>query len=92
MGPLELGRCLGVSHQVGQKMSYWVMTKSGITISYTKFQQLNYIEQQTSDWEKLMVMVDWGLGAKFNACIYKKKTKIVDKDITSILYIDAEDE
>lgn len=33
LGPLSLGKWLGVSHKVGQLMSYWLLTKTGRVIS-----------------------------------------------------------
>ena len=35
VGQPELGRWLGVSHRVGQVMSYWVLPQSGIPIWMT---------------------------------------------------------
>ena len=32
LGEIQLGRCLGVSHKVGQLMSYWMLPISGIPI------------------------------------------------------------
>ena len=38
LGEVEVGRWLGVSHRVGQLMSYWVLPESGIPISVTTVQ------------------------------------------------------
>ena len=54
MGELELGRWLGVSHRVGQMMSYWVLPKSGIPISCTTVQRLTNLEKQTKEKKDLM--------------------------------------
>ena len=35
MGPISLGRWLGVSHKVGQLMSFWILTTSGHIIPCT---------------------------------------------------------
>ena len=34
LGEAKLGRWLGVSHKVGQLMSYWILPVSGIPISF----------------------------------------------------------
>ena len=36
----EIGRWLGVSHQIGSDMCYWVMGKSGIPIAETTVQHV----------------------------------------------------
>ena len=58
LGELSLGRWLGVSHKIGQLMSYWVLTKYGKVISCTTVQKLTKLEQQTNDWQKRMSQYD----------------------------------
>ena len=49
LGLVELGRWLGVSHRVGQLMSYWIIPTSGIPISCTTVQKLTELEKQTDE-------------------------------------------
>ena len=48
LGPIELGRWLGVSHRIGQQMSYWILPRSGIPISVVTVQRLTNLEQSTN--------------------------------------------
>jgi len=50
----NLGRWIGVSHKVGQLMSYWILTSSGHVISCVTVQRLTNAEQQTDEWKKKM--------------------------------------
>jgi hypothetical protein len=52
MGPISLGRWLGVSHKVGQLMSFWILTISGHIISCTTVQRLTNDEKITDEWKK----------------------------------------
>ena len=54
MGELSLGRWLGVSHKVGQLMSYWILTSSARVISCVTVQRLTNLEQQTMEWKQNM--------------------------------------
>ena len=49
LGQPELGKWLGVSHRVGQLMSYWILPISGIPISLTTVQQLTHPERETEE-------------------------------------------
>ncbi len=40
LGKAKLGRWLGVSHRVGSLMSYWVLTKKGTVLSWTRVARL----------------------------------------------------
>ena len=55
VGDPEIARWLGVSHRVGQLMSYWVFPESGIPISCTTVQRLTIAEQQTDEWKERMM-------------------------------------
>ena len=44
LGKTKLARFLGVSHQVGSLMSYWVLPAIGIPMSRTKVQRVTNIE------------------------------------------------
>ena len=54
LGELSIGRWLGVSHKVGNLMSYWILTVAGHVISTTKVQRLTNIEQQQDKWRSNM--------------------------------------
>ena len=54
LGPLELGRWLGVSHKLGDLMSYWILPQSGKPISCVTVQRLTELEQDTRDWKLKM--------------------------------------
>ena len=55
---VSIGRWLGVSHKVGQLMSYWVLTNYGKVISCTTVQRLTEMEQQTCPWQERMKAYD----------------------------------
>ena len=79
LGEIQLGRWLGVSHKVGQLMSYWILPISGRPISCVTVQRLTNLEQQTQEW--ITKMND------FTSCITKKfeiKDPLV-KEFSSIL-------
>jgi hypothetical protein len=67
LGTSELGRWLGVSHRVGQLMSYWILPKSGIPVSCTTVQRLTRLEQATREWGERMEAFDRGLVGKLSA-------------------------
>ena len=54
IGKSEIGIWLGVSHKVGQLMSYWILPISGIPISCVTVQRLTNLEQQTDEWRARM--------------------------------------
>lgn len=54
LGESNLGRWLGVSHKIGNLMSYWILPESGIPISVTTVQRLTRLEMQTDEWKARM--------------------------------------
>ena len=54
LGETSIGRWLGVSHKVGQLMSYWILTQNGRVISCTTVQRLTNLEKQTDEWKERM--------------------------------------
>ena len=50
LGELSIGRCLGVSHNVGHMMSSWLITVSRHVISCVSLQQLTNSERNTGEW------------------------------------------
>ena len=67
LGTTEIGRWIGVSHRVGQLMSYWVLPSSGIPISCTTVQKVTEAEMSTDEFKQKM--------DKFN---HKVESKIGD--------------
>ena len=67
MGETEIGRWLGVSHRVGQLMSYWILPESGIPISVTKIQRMRHLEKSTDKYKKEMIAFEGGLQERFDA-------------------------
>ena len=51
LGPLSVGRWLGVSHKIGQLMSYWILTKAGHVISCCNVQRLTPSEAGTDTYK-----------------------------------------
>ena len=58
MGEPSLGRWVGVSHKIGQAMSYWIVTVSGSIISCVTVQRLTEDEKQTDEYRKRMSEFD----------------------------------
>ena len=52
MGETSLGRRVGISHKVGQAMSYWIVTVSGSIISCVTVQRLTEDEKQTDEYKR----------------------------------------
>ena len=67
LGESSLSRWLGVSHKVGQLMSYWVLTISGHVISVTTIQRLTFIEKTTDEWKKRMNDYDNAIELRMDA-------------------------
>ena len=66
LGPLSLGRWLGVSHKVGQLMSYWILTRKGRVISCTTVQRVTNAELSTIDWQNRTTEFDQEIKEKLN--------------------------
>ena len=45
----KIGRWLGVSHRVGNAMSYYILTQAGKVVSRTTIQCITNLEMQTSE-------------------------------------------
>ena len=54
LGQPEIGRWLGVSHRVGNLMSYRILPESGIVISCTTIQMITKLEKQTEEYTQRM--------------------------------------
>ena len=62
----ELGRWRGVSHQIGQLMTYWILPASGILISCGTVQRLTVLEEQTAEWKARISAFEEVSEQKFN--------------------------
>ena len=67
MGPISLGRWLGVSHKIGQLMSFWILTISGHVISCTTVQRLTSDEKFTDEWKERTCNFDKQIKERLNA-------------------------
>ena len=76
LGETSLGRWLGVSHKVGQLMSYWILTLSGHVISCTTVQRLTNAEKETREWKQRMNDFD----EKINVRLQDDKFSIAKPD------------
>ena len=47
LGLPEVGRWIGVSHRVGQLISYWILSESVIPVYFTAVQRITILEKQT---------------------------------------------
>ena len=52
LGEKCYGRWLGVSHTVGELMSYWILTIGGRVISCSTVTRITNAEQQTNEWKE----------------------------------------
>ena len=65
LGVPEVGQWLGVSHRVGQLISYWILPKSGIPVSCTTVQSITKLEKQTYEYKARMKDFDVKLEQKW---------------------------
>ena len=66
LGETKLARFLGVSHQVGSLMSYWVLPASGIPMSRTTVQRVTNLESHMDQCKKRFSVYDERIAEKFN--------------------------
>ena len=65
LGEVHVGRFLGVSHNVGSLMSFWVLPPSGIPVSRTSVQRLTLLEQETSNIKERMSSYTSAINTRF---------------------------
>lgn len=58
VGENSWGRWLGVSHRVGNLMSYWILTPAGRVVSRTTVQRITNLEQGTDEVKQRMKEFD----------------------------------
>ena len=67
LGEPSVGRWIGVSHKVGQLMSYWILPMSGIPISCVNVQRLTEEEQGKEEYLEAMKAHAEGLNKRMEA-------------------------
>ena len=92
IGPNSLGRWLGVSHKVGQLMSYWVLTISGHIISVCTVQRLTNDEKATDEWKDQMKKFDEKIKTRLNAKDTDLSDLIKEQPHWNRLSMDEDDE
>jgi len=65
IGETKLGRFLGVSHQVGSLMSYWVLLRNGSVESRTTVQRITPLEAETEVNKKRFEAFDNAIAERF---------------------------
>jgi len=95
LGTAEIGRWIGVSHRVGQLMSYWILPSSCIPISCTTVQRVTEAEKETEEFKEKMMRftekVDSRLGDHVKAAEIPA-SQIIDVPQDSLLDIEQEDD
>lgn len=95
LGTAEIGRWLGVSHRVGQVMSYWLLPQSGIPVSCCTVQRLTNLEKQTDSYKKRMNDFQVSLERKWNVESADITHEVYGDDPTNsrdVLSLEHEDE
>ena len=92
MGTPEIGRWLGVSHRVGQLMSYWILTEHGTHISCATVQRLTNLEQQKDEYKKRMNDFQTKLERIWNAASADLSSELHVEDVPRDLILSLEDE
>ena len=91
----ELGKWLGVSHWIGQLMTYWILPASGIPISCGTVKRLTVLEEQTAEWKDRISAFEEVLEKNFNAnyseIIGPQLNKLSDVGNEKILDLESED-
>ena len=92
VGESVIGRWIGVSHKIGQLMSYWILTIAGHVVSCTDVQRLTKMEQETSVVNENMLIFNDRINKAFDIKVYdlSKQTSSVDR--WNMLSIDQFDE
>lgn len=95
LGVAEIGRWIGVSHRVGQLMSYWVLPSSGIPISCTTVQRVTESEKSTEEFKEKMnkfnMKIESRLGDQVKAAEIPA-SQIVDVPRSAMLDMEQEDD
>ena len=92
LGTPSIGRWLGVSHRVGQLMSYWILTRSGQVVSCCTVQRVTNLEKQTDETKERMKDFEIGVKRRWDA-----KTADIHEDVHEhprefVLSLEDEDE
>ena len=66
LGETKLARFLGIYHQVGSLMSYWVLPASGTPMSRAMVQRVTNLESQNEKYKKRFSVYDKSIAEIFN--------------------------
>ena len=90
LGPPRIGRWLGVSHKIGQAMSYWILPDTCRPISCQTVQRITRHEMGTDEFKKMMNDFDQKVATK----IHDINESIIAHDVPdwNLLSINEDDE
>ena len=91
LGEEQLGRWLGVSHKVGDLMSYWILPISGKVISCVTVQRLTRMDQTKEDTKLRMKQFDDEIAAKLDATNIDQSSKLQEQPKWNRLSLEEED-
>ena len=91
LGENSIGRWLGVSHRVGNLMSYWILTMNCTVISCVTVQRLTRMEQLKDEVQSVMRKFDNIISSKLDAKDIDKTTSIQEQPQWNRLSTDEED-
>ena len=91
LGEEQLGRWLGVSHKVGDLMSYWIPPISGKVISCVTVQRLPFLEQQKDSIKQPMQEFDTIIANRLDAQNIDNSSQMRQQPQWDRLSLDDED-
>ena len=65
LGETQIGRWLGVSHQVAGIMAFHVLAKTGSVVSRTTVQKITNLEQETNEMKARLIEFDSAISKRF---------------------------
>ena len=83
---------MGVSHLVGQQISYWILPESVIPVSCTTVQRITNLEKQTDEYKSGMEYSDVKLEQRWAVQSSDLKEQIQKVPKTKLLCLEDEDE
>ena len=92
LGVPEVGRWLGVSHRVGQLMSYQILHESGIPVSCTTIQRVTNLKKQMDEYKARMKYFHIKLDQKWSVQSSDSKEQIQEVSQLKLLCLENEDE
>ena len=92
MGPISFGKWLGVSHKIGQLMSFLILTISAHVISCGTVQRLTNDEKLTDEWKRKMDDFDSKLKLRMDAKDTDLSANVKNQPYWNRLSINEDDE